>query len=80
MRQCWAIARLFGDISAIWKAHRTINTGGDPLVYLGISPSSAGHDHAAIARRNFRNIVVERDGVPVMISRPPLNSIYEPPQ
>lgn len=51
-------------------AHRTMNTGADPLVYLGIYPSDAGHDYGAIAQRNFCKILVERDGRPVLIDRP----------
>lgn len=50
-------------------AHRTINTGSDPLVYLGIYPASAGHDYGPIAERNFRQVVVERDGKPVVRDR-----------
>ncbi len=50
-------------------AHRTINTGPDPLVYLGIYPSNAGHDYGAIASRNFRKIVLEHDGKPFLTNR-----------
>jgi len=50
-------------------AHRTINTGAVPLVYLGIYPSNAGHDYGAIASRNFRKIVLERDATPVLADR-----------
>ena len=50
-------------------AHRTVNTGSKPLVYLGVYPAKAGHDYEAIAQRNFRKIVVARDGKPVMIDR-----------
>jgi glucose-6-phosphate isomerase, archaeal len=39
-------------------AHRTVNTGTEPLVYFGIYPASAGHDYGAIARKNFSHIVV----------------------
>jgi glucose-6-phosphate isomerase len=53
-------------------AHRTVNTGGVPLVYLGIYPSNAGHDYGSIAVRNFRKIIVERDGKPVCLDRPSL--------
>lgn len=52
-----------------YTAHRTINTGSEPLVYLGIYPSRAGHDYASIATKNFNMVVVERDGVPAMIER-----------
>ena len=45
-------------------AHRTVNTGTEPLVYIGVFPARAGHDYAAIAERNFRQIVVAGpDGV-----------------
>lgn len=39
-------------------AHRTVNTGTEPLVYFGIYPANAGHDYAAIARNNFSHLVV----------------------
>lgn len=51
-------------------AHRTANVGSGPLVYLGIYPSEAGHDYGAIAQRNFRKMLVERDGRPALIDRP----------
>ena len=50
-------------------AHRTVNTGAEPLVYIGVYPSNAGHDYGAIAKRNFRKVVVEREGKPVLIDR-----------
>jgi glucose-6-phosphate isomerase len=50
-------------------AHRTINVGALPLVYLGVYPAKAGHDYSAVARNNFRCVVVERHGKPVMIPR-----------
>lgn len=51
-------------------AHRTVNTGRTPLTYLGVYPARAGHDYGVIAARNFRCVVVERNGQPVMIARP----------
>jgi glucose-6-phosphate isomerase len=50
-------------------AHRTINTGRVPLIYVGVYPAAAGHDYGTIANRNFRKMVVERDGKPVMVER-----------
>lgn len=50
-------------------AHRTMNTGTVPLTYIGVYPARAGHDYAAIAQRNFRCVVVERDGRPAMLPR-----------
>ncbi len=43
-------------------AHRTVNIGSSPLVYLGIYPAKAGHDYTAIAKDNFKQIVVEVAG------------------
>ncbi len=51
-------------------AHRTANTGEVPLVYLGVYPADAGHDYAAIARHNFRKILVAQNGEPTLIDRP----------
>jgi glucose-6-phosphate isomerase len=50
-------------------AHRTVNTGDQPLTYLGVYPARAGHDYGTIAQRNFRFVVVEQDGAPRMIER-----------
>lgn len=50
-------------------AHRTINTGDEPLVYLGIYPAQAGHDYGAIAERNFHSVVVDVDGTPTQMGR-----------
>lgn len=50
-------------------AHRTINTGTGPLGYIGIYPAKAGHDYGALADRNFRQMVIERNGAAVLIDR-----------
>ena len=50
-------------------AHRTINTGMAPLTYVGVYPAKAGHDYGAMTTKNFRCVVVERDGRPVMVER-----------
>lgn len=52
-----------------FTAHRTVNVGSSPLTYLGIYPAKAGHDYAAIARDNFRQMVIERDGQAVTVKR-----------
>ena len=52
-----------------WTAHRTLNTGKEPLTYFGIYPANAGHDYGAIAERNFLKTVVEENGRPVMKDR-----------
>lgn len=50
-------------------AHRTVNTGREPLTYLGIYPARAGHDYSAVARNNFRQVVVEVNGQPAVVQR-----------
>lgn len=50
-------------------AHRTVNTGDEPLVYWGVLSSDAGHDYGAVGKRNFRQVVVEQAGAPVVMDR-----------
>ena len=50
-------------------AHRTMNIGSVPLVYIGIYPARAGHDYGALAQKNFRHVVVQRDGKPSLQER-----------
>ncbi len=50
-------------------AHRTMNTGKTPLTYIGVYPAKAGHDYGAIAKNNFRCLVLERGGKLAMIER-----------
>src|SRR5262249_17341797 len=50
-------------------AHRTVNTGAEPLTFLGIYPFNAGHDYGAIVERNFRHVVVEVDGEAIVMER-----------
>ena len=48
-------------------AHRVVNTGDEPLVFLAIWPSDAGHDYARIRTTGFGKRVVLRDGGPCLI-------------
>lgn len=50
-------------------AHRTVNTGAVPLTYVGVYPAQAGHDYGAIARQNFRHVILEVDGQPALVER-----------
>ena len=50
-------------------AHRTVNVGSTPLVYLGIYPADAGHDYGEIARRNFRMMIIKKNGKPLAMGR-----------
>lgn len=50
-------------------AHRTINSGDEPLTYMGVYPAKAGHDYGELAIRNFSKVVVVHDGGPVLTER-----------
>ncbi|HEX6026233.1 MAG TPA: glucose-6-phosphate isomerase [Solirubrobacter sp.] len=51
-------------------AHRSVNTGGDPLITFFAFPGHAGHDYATIETQGFRKLIVERDGEPVLVDNP----------
>ena len=50
-------------------AHRTINTGDEPLLYLGIYPAGAGHDYAVIAERQFHYVLIAGEEGPQLCER-----------
>lgn len=52
-----------------YAAHRTVNVGDEPLIYWGILSSAAGHDYGTVGERNFRKVIVEQDGEPVVMDR-----------
>ncbi|MCW2954363.1 MAG: glucose-6-phosphate isomerase [Conexibacter sp.] len=49
-------------------AHRTVNTGDEPLVFLAVYPGDAGHDYGTIETDGFPQLVVERDGAVAVLS------------
>ncbi|AQS57144.1 glucose-6-phosphate isomerase family protein [Novibacillus thermophilus] len=51
-------------------AHRSINTGKEPLVTFFAFRADAGHDYGTIEAKGFRKLVVERDGKPEIIDNP----------
>lgn len=51
-------------------AHRTVNVGEEPFVFLACFPADAGYDYGTIAERGFGIIVVERDGSPAVVPNP----------
>jgi glucose-6-phosphate isomerase, archaeal len=48
-------------VAPCW-AHRTVNTGSEPFVFLAVYHGDAGHDYGTIETEGFPQIVVERDG------------------
>ena len=53
-------------VPARW-AHRSINTGDEPLISFCVYPGDAGHDYGTIETEGFRKRIVEIDGHPVVI-------------
>ena len=52
-------------------AHRSVNTGGgEDLVTFFVYPANAGHDYKTIEIQGFRKLVVEENGLPVVIDNP----------
>lgn len=50
-------------------AHRTINIGTKPLIYLGVYPAQAGHDYGIIAKKNFNKVILDIDGQLAILDR-----------
>lgn len=48
-------------------AHRVVNTGKEPLVFVASWPSDAGHDYESIRAKGFGRRMVERAGAPCLI-------------
>ena len=51
-------------------AHRSVNVGAEPLVFLAAFPADAGYDYKTIEERGFPVLVVERDGAPEVVPNP----------
>lgn len=68
---CWSTPLIANSGAYVpgHAAHRTVNTGTEPLIFLGIYPYNAGHDYGAIVERNFRHVVVQVEGQPVILRR-----------
>jgi glucose-6-phosphate isomerase len=47
-------------------AHRSVNTGTEPLVFLAVYPGQAGHDYAAIDQTGFGRRVLRTADGPVL--------------
>ena len=52
-------------------AHRSVNTGDEPLISFCVYPGDAGHDYGAIETQGFRKRIVEIDGKPAIIDNTP---------
>ncbi|GIO14108.1 glucose-6-phosphate isomerase [Cohnella xylanilytica] len=51
-------------------AHRSVNTGTEPLITFYAFRADAGHDYGSIETKGFRKIVVEQGGKPAIVDNP----------
>ena len=51
-------------------AHRSVNTGGDKLVFVWCCNQDAGHDYAEIATRGMRQLVLAQHGKAALAPNP----------
>lgn len=51
-------------------AHRTVNTGNEPLVLFYVFGADAGHDYGTIETKGYHHLIVEQDGHPAVIDNP----------
>jgi glucose-6-phosphate isomerase len=56
-------------IPPMW-AHRVVNTGSETLVFVASYHLSAGHDYRPIEEKGFRQLVLKRDGGPILVDSP----------
>jgi glucose-6-phosphate isomerase len=50
-------------------AHRTVNVGETPLVFLAVYHGDAGHDYGTIETEGFPQVVLWRDGAVSVVAR-----------
>ena len=50
-------------------AHRTVNVGEEPLVYIGVYPARAGHDYGVLRERDFGLVAVATPTGPSVLER-----------
>jgi glucose-6-phosphate isomerase len=51
-------------------AHRTVNTGSEPLVLFFTFAADAGHDYGTIESKGYHKIIIEKDGKPFITNNP----------
>lgn len=61
-----------GSISYIppFWAHRTVNTGDEPLVFFGVYRGDAGHNYGIIEEKGMAKLVLEKNGEVILEDNP----------
>jgi glucose-6-phosphate isomerase len=58
----WEVGTI-SHIPPMW-AHRVVNTGNEPLVFVASYHLAAGHNYGPIEEKGFRKLLVEINGKP----------------
>ena len=61
----WKIGTI-SHIPPMW-AHRVVNNGNEPLVFVASYHLAAGHNYGPIEEKGFQKLLVERNGKPEFI-------------
>ena len=61
--------RSISYIPPYW-AHRTVNTGDEPLIILGVYRGDAGHNYGIIEEKGMATLVLEKNGEVVLEGNP----------
>lgn len=56
-------------------AHRTVNTGADPLITFFAFPADAGHDYGTIETKGYHKMIIEKNGKPEIVDNPRWQSL-----
>jgi len=51
-------------------AHRSVNTGSQPLIMFFTFPADAGHDYGTIETKGYHKMLLEEAGHPIIIDNP----------
>ena len=51
-------------------AHRSVNTGDQPLVMFYTFGADAGHDYGTIETKGYHRLIVKREDKPTVIDNP----------
>ena len=71
-RRTWTELMRTGSVHHVppATAHRVVNIGDDPLVFVSYWPSETGHDYRTIVERGFGGRVRRVDGRPTLVPEP----------
>lgn len=51
-------------------AHRSVNTGSEPLVLFYTFDANAGHDYGTIETKGYRRLILDDNGTPIVSDNP----------